>query len=223
MDRTSHARQDAGRSGRNPRKPTWHQASETHDVSEGDDYGLRRDAGFYFNQGQGRQRWIEQGLGQEGFERSRYSDRAENYRNGYRQAPRAGEGGEGYGGPVDPNHGQSVEGYGGQKDYAVEVFEHVAKGRSFHVSVRSDMAIVDEVRELLADNPSLDARDIDAACFQGIVTLQGTVPEHAMRHLAENLIAYCHGVRHVRNRLIVGGVYASSETNVRPSFNGENS
>lgn len=221
MDRQSHSRQDAGRSGRNPRKPTWHQAPETHDASEGDDYGLRREGGFYFNQGQGRQRWVEQGLGQDGFERGRYSDRAENYRNGYRQAS-SGEGEDGYGGPVDTAHGHAVEGYGGQGDYAAGTFEPAAPLVSY-VPIRSDMAITDEVREMLADNPGLDARDIDAASFQGIVTLQGTVPEHSMRHLAETLIAYCPGVRHVRNRLTVGSAFTPTSPTQRRAFNGENS
>lgn len=215
MDRQSLSRQPNSRVA----KAAQLQHHDVYDASEGDDYGLRRDRGFYLNQGQGRQRWIEQGLGQEGFERSRYSDRSENYRSGYRQAPVLGEGGEGYGGPVDRRHGHAVEGYGGQSGYGADVFE--ARSGVATGLLRSDAGITEEAREMLADNPSLDARDIDVACFQGLVTLQGTVPDARMRHLAENLIAYCQGVRHVRNRLTVGSAYTPSSTGSR-SFNGEN-
>lgn len=204
-----------GGGGGNHPQPRRHAA---HDASEGDDYGLRRDRGYYLNQGQGMQRWTEQGLGQEGVERGRYSDRAENYRNGRLQVAPPSDGSEGYGGPVDTQHGHAVEGYGGQSGYGADDFG--SSSRRAAGRLRADADITEEARAMLADNPAIDARDIDVACFQGQVTLQGSVPDASMRRLAESLIAYSHGVHQVRNRLTVGSAYAPP---MPRAFNGENS
>lgn len=66
---------------------------------------------------------------------------------------------------------------------------------------RSDDRIKEEVCEMLTMDPSIDASDIEIEVKEGEVTLTGTVPERRMKHMAEDVIDGCFGVKDVHNQL----------------------
>lgn len=70
---------------------------------------------------------------------------------------------------------------------------------------RSDGHIQDELHELLTGDHGVDATAVIVALSDGVVTLNGWVPERRMKHMAEELAANCRGVREVENRIQVGG------------------
>lgn len=69
---------------------------------------------------------------------------------------------------------------------------------------RSDDAIREDLCELLMDDPDVDATEIDVRVSDGVVTLDGTVRERGMKHLAERLAESVRGVRDVQNNLQKG-------------------
>ncbi len=68
---------------------------------------------------------------------------------------------------------------------------------------RSDTTLREEISHVLAQHRGIDARDIDVAVNDGIVTLTGFVPERKMRYLAEDISINCFGVIDVTNHLRV--------------------
>jgi osmotically-inducible protein OsmY len=56
----------------------------------------------------------------------------------------------------------------------------------------------------MADDPRLDAREIDVAVVDGEVTLEGVVSSRAARRLADAIADSVVGVRDVHNALHVG-------------------
>lgn len=68
---------------------------------------------------------------------------------------------------------------------------------------RSDERIKEEVCEMLTRNHSIDADDIDVEVKDGEVTLTGSVSERRMKHLAEDLVEQCFGVKDVTNNIRV--------------------
>ena len=68
---------------------------------------------------------------------------------------------------------------------------------------RRDESIRAELCENLADNPDLDATDIDVTVEDGEVTLSGAVDDRDARWLAEDIAEAVSGVRAVHNRLRV--------------------
>lgn len=68
---------------------------------------------------------------------------------------------------------------------------------------RTDERIRDDVCDQLTDHPEVDARYIDVAVENGVVMLQGTVPERAMKYGAEDCSWHVHGVKDVDNRVRV--------------------
>jgi osmotically-inducible protein OsmY len=76
-------------------------------------------------------------------------------------------------------------------------------GRGSQFQRRSDDKIYDEIRELLTNNPDLDASEVELHVESGGVTLTGTIDSRDARWLAEDLVNSVTGVREVNNRLKV--------------------
>jgi len=66
----------------------------------------------------------------------------------------------------------------------------------------ADLAV--EIRDILASDPELDAREIEVQVEDGTVTLRGIVDGSEAGLLAEELVESVAGVREVRNALRVG-------------------
>jgi len=69
--------------------------------------------------------------------------------------------------------------------------------------VRNDARILEDVCERLADDPRVDAREVVVAAKNGVVTLDGSVPNRRMKHCAEDVAGDSPGVVDVVNRLSV--------------------
>ena len=76
-------------------------------------------------------------------------------------------------------------------------------GRGSQFQRRSDDKIYEEIRELLTNNPDLDASEVELHIESGEVTLTGTIDSRDARWLAEDLVNSVTGVREVNNRLKV--------------------
>jgi hypothetical protein len=68
---------------------------------------------------------------------------------------------------------------------------------------RPDDQIAAEISQRMADDPRLDARDIDVKVAGGEVTLEGSVSSRAARRLAEEICDSVSGVHDVKNALTV--------------------
>jgi hypothetical protein len=68
---------------------------------------------------------------------------------------------------------------------------------------RSDQRIREDVCDLLTFDGAIDASDIDVVVEDAEVTLNGTVPDRAMKKMAERCAERVRGVRDVHNRLVV--------------------
>jgi osmotically-inducible protein OsmY len=102
---------------------------------------------------------------------------------------------QGYGqsfGQHDLNRGQYGQGIG--QSY---------QGRGPKSFKRTDDRIKEEVNEMLMRDHAVDAQDIEVEVKDGEVTLTGSVPERRMKHLAEECIERCYGVKEITNQLRV--------------------
>lgn len=77
------------------------------------------------------------------------------------------------------------------------------RGRGPKGYARADARIQEDVCERLTDDERVDAGDIVVATKNGVVTLDGTVPQRWMKHRAEDVVESCGGVKDVVNRLSV--------------------
>jgi hypothetical protein len=77
------------------------------------------------------------------------------------------------------------------------------RGRGPRGYTRSDERIREDVSDRLADNPILDASDIEVMVSGGEVTLSGSVDSRYSKRLAEDLADEVSGVNHVQNNLRV--------------------
>jgi hypothetical protein len=68
---------------------------------------------------------------------------------------------------------------------------------------RHDELIREDACERLTLDDHLDASDIDVLVLDGVITLDGTVPDRESGWLAEELVSDVHGVRDVHNKLRV--------------------
>lgn len=68
---------------------------------------------------------------------------------------------------------------------------------------RSDERLLEDVHQRLTDDAYLDARRLSVSVDQGMVVLEGTVPQRWMKHHAEHVAARCYGVADVDNRIRV--------------------
>ncbi|MBJ7574770.1 BON domain-containing protein [Luteimonas sp. MC1828] len=71
---------------------------------------------------------------------------------------------------------------------------------------RTDERIREDVCEGLCDSDDINAADINVDVSGGAVRLSGTVPNRAMKHLAEDIAESCSGVRDIENSIRVAGV-----------------
>lgn len=68
---------------------------------------------------------------------------------------------------------------------------------------RSDERLTEEINERLTDDDYLDASEITVRVADGKVTLEGTVDQRWMKHMAEDIADACSGVKEVDNRITV--------------------
>lgn len=73
---------------------------------------------------------------------------------------------------------------------------------------RSDERIREDICERLWDEPRIDVGDVSVAVQDGVVTLEGSVPERRMKHVIEDIAAGCRGVEEVENRVHVSRIGA---------------
>lgn len=83
------------------------------------------------------------------------------------------------------------------------VVKGIFRGKGPKNWVRSDARIRDEVCELLANDPEIDATDIEVTVKDGEVTLSGTVDDRHTKRLAEHVLDDVLGVKDVHNQLRV--------------------
>jgi osmotically-inducible protein OsmY len=76
---------------------------------------------------------------------------------------------------------------------------HRGKGpRSYQ---RSDVKILDDVHDVLLEDPYVDASDIEIDVKQGVVSLTGFIEDKNAKRRVEDLIDNISGVKHLENRL----------------------
>jgi osmotically-inducible protein OsmY len=85
---------------------------------------------------------------------------------------------------------------------------------------RSADRIQDEVCELLARHPQIDASDIEVSVNDEIVTLSGTVPDRQTKHLVEQAIEEVWGVDDIVNRLRIATSAAAPRVDERQPSQG---
>lgn len=114
-----------------------------------------------------------------------------------------------YGSGEDYGHGG---GPAGQMDYgdgyygrdmrgSGEYGPHRGKGPKGYE--RSPERLKEDLCERLTEADDVDASEISVSVRDGIVTLEGSVPERRMKHRAEDIADACPGVKDVENRLKV--------------------
>ena len=86
------------------------------------------------------------------------------------------------------------------------------RGRGPKNYTRSDERIAEDVNDRLADDPHIDASDIEVSVSAGEVTLGGTVTERFAKRHAEDIAERVSGVKHVQNNLRVSEQRASEST-----------
>ncbi|MCQ4165591.1 BON domain-containing protein [Tahibacter harae] len=116
--------------------------------------------------------------------RGRYAGGPPHYRAGYAEAIAGAPGAGAYGRP----RGRPGEDF---------------RGRGPRGYVRSDERVREDVSECLAEDPYVDASNIDVVVREGVVTLSGSIAQRRLKHRAEDLAGACRGVREVDNRLRV--------------------
>lgn len=86
---------------------------------------------------------------------------------------------------------------------------------------RSDERLKEVICERLTDDDSIDASNFSITVKNGEVTLEGTVRDRQARHLAEDLVESCGGIKEIHNNLRVErGEESSSRSSVSASENG---
>ena len=73
---------------------------------------------------------------------------------------------------------------------------------------RSDSRIREDVCERLTWERGIDVSEVTVAVTDGMVVLEGTVPQRQMRYRIEDLSAACRGVKDVDNRIRVASMQA---------------
>jgi hypothetical protein len=122
--------------------------------------------------------------------RRRYGRQADDERYERGALSATGFMGEGYGGPVHP-----VTRAAGQR---ARDPRHWPKSYT-----RSDDRIREDLYERIMHHDYIDASEVTVNVSQGMVTLEGSVPERHMKHDIENIVDGCPGVKDIDNRLRV--------------------
>jgi hypothetical protein len=79
----------------------------------------------------------------------------------------------------------------------------LARGRAPRTCWRTDERVREDICDRLMMNHHIDVRDVSVAVREGIVILEGSVPERRMRYLIEDLAADCMNAIDVENRIRV--------------------
>ena len=77
---------------------------------------------------------------------------------------------------------------------------------------RCDRRVYEDACERLRAQTRVDLTDVSVQVSDGLVTLEGSVPERWMKRAAEDSVADIRGVVDVENRLITGGTGDTSES-----------
>lgn len=77
----------------------------------------------------------------------------------------------------------------------------VHRGKGPKTYQRSDQRIIDDVNDVLTDDPYVDASDIEVNVTKGEVMLKGMVENKGIKRRVEDLVEDVSGVKHVENRL----------------------
>jgi osmotically-inducible protein OsmY len=92
---------------------------------------------------------------------------------------------------------------GRQEGYRNQQGMHKGKGpRGYQ---RPDQRISDDVNDRLAEDPFIDASDIEVHVTNGEITLMGSVENRDAKRRAEDIVESVSGVKNVENRLKVKG------------------
>jgi osmotically-inducible protein OsmY len=105
---------------------------------------------------------------------------------------------EGFGNPGEQTWGEEQYEAERREEQGRRQIERGPRGRR-----RSDESLAQEIREILTNDPELNATDIEVEVEGGAVTLSGAVDEPDAKLLAEELVESLPGVREVHNRLRV--------------------
>lgn len=87
---------------------------------------------------------------------------------------------------------------------------------------RSDERVREDIAERLMQSPVIDSSDVSVEVSDGIVTLEGTVPERHMKHAIEDVADSCLGVEDVDNKIRVKRTYAGDSDRFGESSAGTN-
>lgn len=68
---------------------------------------------------------------------------------------------------------------------------------------RSDERLREAVCERLLEDPDIDAREITVQVADGVVTLDGHIESRPAKHIVENLVDDCSGVKEIRNLIAI--------------------
>ena len=88
-------------------------------------------------------------------------------------------------------------------DSSTRVNEGQHRGKGPKGYRRSDERIMEEVNDRLADDPHVDACEIEVSVQNGDITLTGTIDDRHAKRRAEDIAESVSGVRNVENRLRV--------------------
>lgn len=128
-------------------------------------------------------------------------DDAPSYGDWQRHSTGAGSGARGQEGLGNPG-----ENTWGEERYAAERQEEQGQRRADRgprTQRRSDETLAQEIRDILTNDPELDATEIEVQVEGGAVTISGVVYGTDARLLAEELVESLTGVREVHNQLRV--------------------
>lgn len=81
---------------------------------------------------------------------------------------------------------------------------------------RSDDLLKEDVCQRLAQNPQLDASNVEVEVKDGLVTLTGSVDDRQAKRMAEDLVEAIFGVKDVHNQIRVMSTAAGKSTSEQP-------
>lgn len=89
------------------------------------------------------------------------------------------------------------------------------RGRGPKNYTRSDDRIREDVCDRIADDPHVDASDLEVSVSNGEVTLDGTVDDRFAKRHTEDIVENVSGVKHVQNNLRIRGRQSDGDRNDR--------
>lgn len=179
----------------------WEQGSQREYSERDDESRFGRGTGEY---GYGREDYETGMQGLSGYEPGdySYSGSGDVWRSGSRQQPEGSRGlsGQGaspqsYPGRFEQRRQWSTPGRGWQRGSYAGIGPQGYK--------RSDERIMEDVNEMLTQDPEIDPSNITVEVHNGEVTLKGTVSDRDDKRRAEDIAESCSGVREVQNQLRV--------------------